>query len=170
MLVELKNDAGLSDEESRFRELLLRKTMDGIATTFLRDRIHLMRRLIIHEDAPQINLTLLQESLAAANKLNEESRMTFDVAGFVWLCRHRVGIEIEFGTRREAAKIAQEYGGKNLLTWGGRALSIRNRSGWWTLCGGILSRFANDLSNPLAFVTGYRDSEFPTAREQLKQT
>jgi hypothetical protein len=400
MLADLQNDTSLAEEERLYRESLLRKTMDGIAATFLRDRIHLMRRLVIHNDAPHINLKVVQETLLAANKLNEESRMTFaivadlttfiqiadilridfrdgtpnislielktgkvnkmlldkleeyepkpgelarlrldqsidqrhvkqaermlrqqirraqveqivrtdvgadlqlnmkviwsreetklpsyakfldrlcstavdegvaagtvarclhfgigyaedeaaakknawrgvncaihescasqpdgmakiieetakfvpsnqmftftenyrsnlaatavrpfvqwelkkehihalarkklvilmsfDIVGFIWLCRHVIGMETKFGTRREAAELAREYGANNMVTWDGRALSIRTRNGWSTLFGGILSRFANGLSNPIAFMNGVMNSHFPESSE-----
>lgn len=92
----------------------------------------------------------------------------FDIAAFIWLCRQVVGVEAKFGTRREAAEAAKDFGTNNTMTWGGRMLSIKAQDGWTALGGGILSRFVNDLTNPLAFMKGIARAKYPKSTEEVE--
>ncbi len=77
LLNETVENIELSTEEKQFRELLLRKVMDGIALTMLQGKTHVMRRLCLHDKAPSLSKTVVQEALNVANKMNRESRQTF---------------------------------------------------------------------------------------------
>ena len=110
---------------------------------------------------PFVHWELKKEHIHALARRKLVILMAFDLGGFIWLCRHVIGMDTEFGTRREAAELAAEFGANTMVTWGGRALSVRTRNGSSTLFGGILSRFANDLSNPIAFLNGVMNSQFP---------
>jgi hypothetical protein len=77
MLYELENDTELSNAEKLWRERLLRRLMDSVAFLIFKAETHLMRRLILHDESPKLSFPVLKDTLKAANKLNEESRMTF---------------------------------------------------------------------------------------------
>lgn len=77
LLCELEENTELPPDEKEYRELLLRKIVDGIATTMLQDKAHVARRLALHNEIPGISMPVVKEALSAANKLNSESRQTF---------------------------------------------------------------------------------------------
>ena len=100
---------------------------------------------------PFLNWRLETSHIQSLVKRELVIMLAFDVAGFLWLCR-RIGFQIGFGTKRKAAEHQQLFGKENIVTWGGRELSYETPRGNYSVGGGILSRFANDLSNPLAFM------------------
>jgi len=67
----------LSDDEKFFRELLYRKIIDFIAYSMLEGKIHVARRLILHDAPVKADLSILKRDLKEAEKLNSESRLTF---------------------------------------------------------------------------------------------
>ena len=108
---------------------------------------------------PFVLWRLKREHLLSLMKGELIIKMAFDVAGFIWLCRN-IGFKMEFGTRREAAEVAQKVGKQNVPTWGGRHLTYHTPDGPRMIGGGILSRFANDLTSPLAFMKLRFESKF----------
>jgi len=108
---------------------------------------------------PFVLWRLRREHLVSMMKGELVVQMAFDLAGFVWLCRN-IGFQLEFGTGREAAEAAQKFGKQNVPTWGDRHLTYQTSHGTQMIGGGILSRFANDLTCPLAFMKMSFESEF----------
>jgi hypothetical protein len=51
--------------------------IDGIAFTILELDSHVVRRLILHNSPPTLNLTTIRTTQSEANRLNNESRLTF---------------------------------------------------------------------------------------------
>jgi hypothetical protein len=75
----------------------------------------------------------------------------FDVTSFIWLAR-RCGLPMRLSTRKQAAKEAQDLGHANIPTWGNRALLSERGEMKLFIGSGLISRFINDLSSPLAFL------------------
>lgn len=76
----------------------------------------------------------------------------FDVASFVWLAR-QCGLPMRFSSFAEATQQAQRFGSaQHLPTWGGRALVHEVGEALSFIASGAMSRFINDLVNPLPFL------------------
>jgi len=86
--------------------------------------------------------------------------MMFDAPGFIWMSRNVAGIDIAFHSKRETSELIQKFGVQNIVTVRGRSLKMSIRGQWTTVGGGILSRFVNDLSNPIAFMKSYKSAHF----------
>ncbi|XHR31042.1 MAG: hypothetical protein ACFUZC_10865 [Chthoniobacteraceae bacterium] len=90
LLAALRSDQNIDRSERMFRELALRKIIDGIAVQLLQGKSHLIRRFVLHDKPPTFELKTVQEALKAANRLNNESRLTFalvaDISTFVHVC------------------------------------------------------------------------------------
>jgi hypothetical protein len=77
LLQELANDSSLSLEDRLYKELVLRRLIDGIAFTILEMESHVSRRLVLHDSPPSLDLATIRAAQAEANRLNNESRLTF---------------------------------------------------------------------------------------------
>lgn len=86
----------------------------------------------------------------------------FDVSSFIWLARD-CGLDMRFSSRAEAARLTQDIGSAEIATWGNRALCWGVRDSMSFVGSGLISRFINDLTNPLPFL------QFD-AQETLKTT
>jgi hypothetical protein len=90
MISDLRSDSTLDDAEKEFRELTLRKIIDGIAVLLLQNKSHLIRRFILHNGPPATELGIIKEALREASRLNSESRLTFaliaDLTTFIHVC------------------------------------------------------------------------------------
>jgi hypothetical protein len=90
MVSDLRCDTTLAGDEKEFRELTLRKIMDGIAVVLLQTKSHLIRRFILHDEPPTTQLDIIKEALSEATLLNSESRLTFaliaDLTTFIHVC------------------------------------------------------------------------------------
>jgi hypothetical protein len=90
MISDLRSDSTLDGGEKEFRELTLRKIIDGMAVLLLQNKSHLVRRFILHDEPPTTELDIIKEALAEASRLNSESRLTFaliaDLTTFIHVC------------------------------------------------------------------------------------
>ena len=77
LLEELAHDTVLPEEDRLYRELILRRVIDGIAFVMLNLEFHVARRLVLHNSPPALNLTTVRTTQREANRLNNESRLTF---------------------------------------------------------------------------------------------
>lgn len=76
-LMALQSVEGISEAERLHRQLALRKIADAMAYTMAEGQAHLIRRFATNRAAGDVPLDKLPEYLAAAQRLNAESRMTF---------------------------------------------------------------------------------------------
>jgi hypothetical protein len=67
----------LSAEDRLYKEHVLRRVIDGVAFMMLKTDSHVMRRLVLHDSAPPIDLATVRAAQVEANRLNGESRLTF---------------------------------------------------------------------------------------------
>lgn len=83
-------DSSLSPYERRRRELLLRKVIDGIIFTMLRQQTYVTRRISLHDDPPNLDFRVIDKAKAVVDRLNSEDRLTFaalaDLSTFVHIC------------------------------------------------------------------------------------
>lgn len=90
LLQQISCDRSLDEEETLYRQLLLRKIVDTMAYTMLEGKIYVMRRIAIHETMPPIDLKVIKKTQRTANRNNHESRLTFpliaDLTTFVHAC------------------------------------------------------------------------------------
>lgn len=90
MVSDLRSDGALHEDEKEFRELALRKIMDGVAVTLLQNKSHLIRRFVLHDVPLTTQLDIIKEALSEASRLNSESRLTFaliaDLTTFIHVC------------------------------------------------------------------------------------
>ena len=77
LLRDIGDDPRLSVHEKLYRELVLRKIVDGIALLILHGKHHVMRRLSTQYKAPRLSQQVIVPTLEEANRLNGESRQTF---------------------------------------------------------------------------------------------
>ncbi len=115
----------VSDEERRYRELLLRKVADAIAFTITGNSMHIIKRLCFHDRIPQLQMENLDRYLSEANRINAENRDKFtllsDLTTFIHVAdlitidlsrqpRRVQFIELKEGTiNAHIAEIVQEY-------------------------------------------------------------
>jgi len=82
--------SSLSAYERRRRELLLRKVIDGIIFTMLRQQTYVTRRISLHDDPPNLDFKVIDKAMAIVDQLNSEDRLTFaalaDLSTFVHIC------------------------------------------------------------------------------------
>ena len=76
-IIELRSNPHLPDYEKTFRELVYRRIIDAIAWTILKTETHVIRRFILHDQAPKFDPNVVIEIRKTAEKLNKESRLTF---------------------------------------------------------------------------------------------
>lgn len=88
LLQEIDADRTLPSNDKYYRSLLLRKVIDSIIYTLLRQELHVMRRLVIHYDPPPINMEDASRVMSIVDRMNAESRMTFAVAADLSTCVH----------------------------------------------------------------------------------
>ena len=90
MIKEVRADKALADEEREHKELALRNIADGIAVLLLQTKSHFIRRFILHDEPQFTPDATLDEAAKAAERLNNESRMTFalvaDLTTFIHVC------------------------------------------------------------------------------------
>jgi len=79
LLREVAADGAISPEMREYRSLLLREVMDSIVYTLVGTRMHVLRRLVLHDYPPSVNLDVAQHTLKVADAMNAESRLTFAV-------------------------------------------------------------------------------------------
>ena len=77
MLKENANDVSLTSYERKRRELLLRKVIDGIVFTLLKQKTYVTRRVSLHDEAPNLDFSTIDAVVKVADRLNREDRMTF---------------------------------------------------------------------------------------------
>jgi hypothetical protein len=81
----------------------------------------------------------------------------FDLAGFIWLGQS-IGLSVELTSRKDATQLAQTLGSANVPVWANRALCyVFSQGKSVTVLSGMLSRFFNDLTNPLSLMVHDRD-------------
>ena len=97
----LRSDSTIEDAEREFRELALRRIIDGIAVLLLQNKAHLIRRFVLHDDPPNVEVRTIHEALREADRLDSESRLTFaliaDLTTFIHVCDI---LRIDFRNRR----------------------------------------------------------------------
>lgn len=94
LIIELikinRTSIALSDEEKIFRELCLRRIIDTMAFVILHTHSHVARRLVLHPIPPAIDIDVIEKAQEEANRLNNESRMSFaliaDLSTFIHIC------------------------------------------------------------------------------------
>ena len=79
LIIDLHSDLSISVEEKTYRELAYRKIIDSIAFLILKTETHVMRRLVLHDYPPHIDLNVVLEAKKSIDDLNSESRQTFAV-------------------------------------------------------------------------------------------
>lgn len=103
LLQQISCDRSLDEEETLYRQLLLRKIVDTIAYTMLGGKIYVMRRIAIHGTILPIDLKVIKETQRMANRNNHESRLTFsliaDLTTFIHVC-DLLKIDFREGHRR----------------------------------------------------------------------
>ena len=77
VIIENSNNTSISNDLKIHRELTLRKIIDALAFVLMRLEIYVARRLCYHDKPPQINFSVLKNTLNYVDKLNRESRQTF---------------------------------------------------------------------------------------------
>jgi hypothetical protein len=75
LLQKLANDSSLSPEDRLYKELVLRRLIDGIAFTMLEMESHVARRLVLHGSPPTLDLAAIRAAQGEANRLHNESRL-----------------------------------------------------------------------------------------------
>jgi hypothetical protein len=88
LLCEINKATDLSDNEKSYQMLLLRKIIDSIVFTILRQELHVLKRLMLHSSPPSINFEDIARVLYIVNQMNEESRMTFAIVADLSTCVH----------------------------------------------------------------------------------
>jgi hypothetical protein len=90
MLKANASNSSLSSYERRRRELLLRKVVDGIIFTMLRQQTYVTRRISLHDDPPDLDFGVIDKAMVVVDQLNAEDRLTFaalaDLSTFVHIC------------------------------------------------------------------------------------
>lgn len=79
-LAKIRSDTALSDDEKRYRELVLRRVIDGIAFVMLQQRHHVVRRLVLRNTPAFPEFSELERNVKEAERMNSESRQTFALA------------------------------------------------------------------------------------------
>jgi len=74
-----------------------------------------------------------------------------DVAGLLWLS-HSIGMSARLASRRETAQLAQKFGGTEMATWAGRAVTYTVGEATITHQKGLFARFVVDLTTPAPFL------------------
>jgi hypothetical protein len=72
----IRSDSLLPVSEKRYRELVLRKIIDGIAWAMLRQEFHIARRMMFHQKPVFTQIEVIMVAIEHAKRLNAESRMT----------------------------------------------------------------------------------------------
>ncbi len=90
MLKENAMNYSLAAYERRRRELLLRKVIDGIIFTMLKQMTYVTRRISLHDNPPNLDFAVIDKAKFVADRLNREDRLTFcalaDLSTFVHIC------------------------------------------------------------------------------------
>ncbi len=108
MIKEIDENNLLQENEKLFRTLLLRKIIDSIIYTILGQKLHVMRRLVLHGSPPHININDVAQVMQIVDAMNSESRLTFAVAADISTCVHLcdiVRIDCRNGIRVELIEV-----------------------------------------------------------------
>jgi len=89
-LIDTLHSRDTQTTETRYRELVFRKIMDGIAYILLQKKFWIARRLIYHYQAPPVTPEALRDAFPYAQANNVNDRQTFsllaDLTTFIHLC------------------------------------------------------------------------------------
>ena len=84
--------------------------------------------------------------------------IAFDVISFIALSRS-LGVQMELGTRAEAARAQQKFGKTGVPTWAHRPLHYEIGPMKNTVLSGMLGRLMHNLTNPVTYIGWLRDME-----------
>ena len=88
LICKINIDASLNQQEKEFRSLLLRKVLDAIVYTIFSEQLHVLRRFVLHNFPPHLNIDEAKKLLMIANKYNAESRQIFAIVSDLTTCVH----------------------------------------------------------------------------------